>query len=148
MHFCFSSMSYNLIRNFWCIAGYLNIKVFRWSHWISHPCEIPWDVSCCLSVWFSLSLSLFLLSLLSRISIRVFWCTSLTHCLSTPTDKALITDSWEHQWVRSYRTPEWTQRVVCTLWRPDVQHLLPWECKTWNLLMGLMVWVLPLPSRK
>lgn len=50
MHFCFSSMSYNLIRNFWCVAGYLNIKIFRWSHWISHPCEIPWDVSCCLSV--------------------------------------------------------------------------------------------------
>lgn len=50
MHFCFSSMSYNLIRNFWCVAGYLNIKIFRWSHWISHPREIPWDVSCCLCV--------------------------------------------------------------------------------------------------
>ena len=94
MHFCFSSMSYNLIRNFWCVAGYLNIKIFRWSHWISHPCEIPWDVSCCLSVSpFALSLSLslsrspplFSLSPLSRISISVFsWTRALTDCLSTP----------------------------------------------------------------
>lgn len=80
MHFCFSSMSYNLIRNFWCVAGYLNIKIFRWSHWISRPCEIPWDVSCCLSVspaasplprspCFPPSLHVFSLSLLSCISI-------------------------------------------------------------------------------
>lgn len=82
MHFCFSSMSYNLIRNFWCVAGYLNIKIFRWSHWISHPCEIPWDVSCCLSV--SPPLSLFSLSWLSCISISVFWSPALTACLSTP----------------------------------------------------------------
>lgn len=80
MHFCFSSMSYNLIRNFWCVASYLNIKIFRWSHWINHPCEIPWDVSCCLSV----SLSLFSLLLLSCISISVFWTPALTDCLLTP----------------------------------------------------------------
>ena len=95
MHFCFSSMSYNLIRNFWCVAGYLNIKIFRWSHWISHPCEIPWDVSCCLSVSPPTSLALTLSHRLSSHSCRflafpsVFFfffsrTTELADCLSTP----------------------------------------------------------------
>lgn len=44
MHFCFSSLSYNLIKNFWCIAGYLNIKMFHGSLSIIYCPKIPEDV--------------------------------------------------------------------------------------------------------
>lgn len=44
MHFCFSSLSYNLIKNFWCIAGSLNINMFHGSLSIISRHEIPEDV--------------------------------------------------------------------------------------------------------
>lgn len=44
MHFCFSSMSYNLIKNFWCIASILNINMFHGSLSIIYRLEILEDV--------------------------------------------------------------------------------------------------------
>lgn len=44
MHFCFSSMSYNLIKNFWCIASILNINMFHGSLSIIYQLEILEDV--------------------------------------------------------------------------------------------------------
>lgn len=44
MHFCFSSMSYNLIKNFWCIASVLNINMFHGSLSIIYCLEILEDV--------------------------------------------------------------------------------------------------------
>lgn len=127
MHFCFSSMSYNLIRNFWCVAGYLNIKIFRWSHWISHPCEIPWDVSCCLSVTPPPPPPP-PLSPLPCISFCVFWTPALTHCFWTLDTKELSWYLWDPNGWQCAHTYE--HRVDLIWWKKKgYAHYRAWYWK-------------------